>query len=300
MPAAGSSVQPCRRASSIACRRAPPPARRRPERSIAAWCARPMNSRYGRPIRRASATPCSRCRSASAKPPPQYLGDAEVDQRQRAQLLAQAQAAPRPGPRLGPQPLRLFGRRRKVAALPGEQQPDHAEQHVQLAAPAGRAPTPIPVPRAPGTAPLASSDPAASSSAAASAASSASAAGPRPGTRPAAHARSRPARPAAGRASGRRAGGRPAPSPAPPGHAGPPPPDTRARRTTGGHPVQRGNLARRGAAQLQLQQVGEQLVVAEPGPRRVQRRRRTRSPPPVPARSARRPRLRSAGRRARR
>ena len=39
----------------------------------------------------------------------------------------------------------------------------------------------------------------------------------------------------------------------------------------GGQLVQRGHLTRLGAAQLQLQQVGEQLVVAEPGPRRVQR-----------------------------
>ena len=39
----------------------------------------------------------------------------------------------------------------------------------------------------------------------------------------------------------------------------------------GGHLVQRGDLARVGAPQLPLQQVGEQLVVAEPGPGRVQR-----------------------------
>ena len=39
----------------------------------------------------------------------------------------------------------------------------------------------------------------------------------------------------------------------------------------GGGPVQRGHLVRRGAAQFQLQQVGEHLVVAEPGPARVHR-----------------------------
>ena len=39
----------------------------------------------------------------------------------------------------------------------------------------------------------------------------------------------------------------------------------------GGRLVQRGDLGRGGAPQPQLQQVGEQTVVAEPGPRRVQR-----------------------------
>ena len=39
----------------------------------------------------------------------------------------------------------------------------------------------------------------------------------------------------------------------------------------GGGPVQRRGLSRGGAAQLQLQQVGEQVVVAEPGPPCVQR-----------------------------
>ena len=39
----------------------------------------------------------------------------------------------------------------------------------------------------------------------------------------------------------------------------------------GGHPVQLADLIRRRAAQLQLQQAGEQPMVAEAGPRRVQR-----------------------------
>ena len=43
------------------------------------------------------------------------------------------------------------------------------------------------------------------------------------------------------------------------------------REPPGGRGVQRGQFGRRGAAQLQLQQVGEQLVVAEPGPPRIQR-----------------------------
>ena len=38
----------------------------------------------------------------------------------------------------------------------------------------------------------------------------------------------------------------------------------------GGDLVQRGNLIRRCAAQLEVQQLREQLVVAEPGPARVQ------------------------------
>ena len=43
-----------------------PPRGEGPVISIAARWARPLNSRNGRPIRRASATPCSRCRSASS------------------------------------------------------------------------------------------------------------------------------------------------------------------------------------------------------------------------------------------
>ena len=43
------------------------------------------------------------------------------------------------------------------------------------------------------------------------------------------------------------------------------------REPVSGHPVHRGDLNRRGAAQLQLQQPGEHLVVAEPGPRHIQR-----------------------------
>jgi hypothetical protein len=39
----------------------------------------------------------------------------------------------------------------------------------------------------------------------------------------------------------------------------------------GGRGVQRGQFGRRAAAQLQLQEVGEQLVIAEPGPPRIQR-----------------------------
>jgi hypothetical protein len=42
-------------------------------------------------------------------------------------------------------------------------------------------------------------------------------------------------------------------------------------KPAGGRPVQRGDLTRRGAPQLQLQQIREQMVVVEPGPSRVQR-----------------------------
>ena len=43
------------------------------------------------------------------------------------------------------------------------------------------------------------------------------------------------------------------------------------RKPLRGHPVQPGDLLRRGVPQLQLQQVGEQVVVTEPGTARVQR-----------------------------
>ena len=43
------------------------------------------------------------------------------------------------------------------------------------------------------------------------------------------------------------------------------------RKPLRGHPVQPGDLPRRGAPQLQLQQVGEQVMVTEPGTARVQR-----------------------------
>ena len=71
------------------------------------------------------------------------LGAAQADQRQRAQVRAQA------GPRRrrhvvlrrvrdlghGRQPLRLFGHAGRVPALDGQLQPDHSEQQPQLATP---------------------------------------------------------------------------------------------------------------------------------------------------------------------
>jgi hypothetical protein len=66
------------------------------------------------------------------------LGDAEVDQRQRAQVLAQAATRRAWGLGRGLQQLPLLGHRREVPALAGQQQPDHPEQHVHLAAPASR------------------------------------------------------------------------------------------------------------------------------------------------------------------
>ena len=69
----------------------------------------------------------------------------------------------------------------------------------------------------------------------------------------------------------RQAAGRPGPSPAPPGRGGPPPPGSRGRRTTRRRRRAGRAVRRRGAPQLQLQQVSEQPVVAEPGPPRIQR-----------------------------
>ena len=149
--------------------------RRRPEISIAAWCARPVNSRYGRPIRRASTTPCVQVPLRLLEPGRPELGDAEADQRQRAQLLAQAGLRRVRSLGHGPQPPRLLRHRRDVAALPGQQQPDHPQQHLQLPAPqAGTDADPRSA--SPRYRSAASSDPCASSSAATSAASSASAA----------------------------------------------------------------------------------------------------------------------------
>jgi len=56
------------------------------------------------------------------------LGNAEADQRQRAQLLAEAGLRRLRRLREGPQPLRLLSRRLGVAALAGQQQPDDPGQ----------------------------------------------------------------------------------------------------------------------------------------------------------------------------
>ena len=110
---------------------------------MVAWYARPLNSRNGRLIRRASATPCSRCGSASASRGGPDLGGAEAHQRQRAQVLAQARPRRRRqvilrrvrGLGRGPQPPRLLSHRPQVPPLPGQRQPDHPEQHPHLPAP---------------------------------------------------------------------------------------------------------------------------------------------------------------------
>jgi hypothetical protein len=65
------------------------------------------------------------------------LGDAEADKCQRAQFLAQAGLRRVLGLGQGLQPLRLFGHRRQVPALPGQQQSDDPEQHLELSAPPG-------------------------------------------------------------------------------------------------------------------------------------------------------------------
>jgi hypothetical protein len=64
------------------------------------------------------------------------LGAAEIDQRQAAQLLAQAGLRRLRGPGHGLQLLRQLGHPRQVAASAGRQQLDHPEQHPQTATPA--------------------------------------------------------------------------------------------------------------------------------------------------------------------
>ena len=66
------------------------------------------------------------------------LGTAQVDQRQRAQLLTQAGLCRLGGLSQRLQPLCLLGDSRQVPALPGVQQPDHAEQNLKLPLPASR------------------------------------------------------------------------------------------------------------------------------------------------------------------
>ena len=66
------------------------------------------------------------------------LGAAEADQRQRAQLLAQAGLRRLRRLRQGLQPLRLLGHRLRVPALPGVQQPYDAKQNPELPVPAVR------------------------------------------------------------------------------------------------------------------------------------------------------------------
>ncbi len=61
-----SSLQPCRRASSIACRLRSIATANDRSLVISAQCPRALISRNGRLIWRASAAPCSRCRSASS------------------------------------------------------------------------------------------------------------------------------------------------------------------------------------------------------------------------------------------
>ncbi len=199
------------------------------------------------------------------------LGDAQVDQRQRAQVLAQAGPRRVRGLGCGLQAPRLLDHRREVAALAGQQQPDHPEQQLHPPAPARRhrrrpqfRERQVPLRllqrslgqlvgrcqrrelgirrrgfgREPGQQLVYGGGLPAQVKA-----------GPVVGEQPAAQVPVPGGLSVADRLHRESVPGKP----------------------PGGHLVQRGDLARVGAPQLPLQQVGEQVVVAEPGPGRVQR-----------------------------
>ena len=159
------------------------------------------------------------------------LGDAQADQRQRAQLLAQARLRRRPGPRPGPAaaaPPRPPPAGCRAAGPTAAGPPRAAPAPARAGLPA---PTPTRARPAPGTAPPPPATPAPAHRPRPPPPARHPPHWPRRGTRPAAHGWWRPAHPGAGPASGRPAAGRPAPSPAPPGRDGPPPPGTRAPQT---------------------------------------------------------------------
>jgi hypothetical protein len=64
------------------------------------------------------------------------LGDAEVDQRERAEILAKSKLGGVRGLRRGEQSLGFIDDGREVAALTGDRQPQNREQHLQAFAPA--------------------------------------------------------------------------------------------------------------------------------------------------------------------
>ena len=231
MPAVGSSVQPCRSGQLDRLHAALRRLRKRPVELVAAWYARPVNSRYGRPIRRASATPCSRCRCPSNRV-------AQTSVMPRLTSASARSSSPRPGCAASGASAAACSRcacsatAGRFAALPGQQQPDHPEQHLRLPAPAGRHRRRSRAPPAPGTVPPPPATPGPAHRPRPAPPARHPPRGPRRGTRPAAHAWWRPAHPDTGPASGRPAAGRPAPSPAPPGRAGSPPPGTRAPQTS--------------------------------------------------------------------
>ncbi len=66
------------------------------------------------------------------------LGDAEADQRQRAQVLAQERLRRVRGPGQGLQTPDLLGHRGQIAALAYYQQPDDAKQQLRQVAPGVR------------------------------------------------------------------------------------------------------------------------------------------------------------------
>ena len=206
------------------------------------------------------------------------LGDAEADQRQRPQVLTQAGLRRLRRLGQGLQPPRLLGHRRQVSALAGQQQPDDPEQHVQLHAPAGRHRRRPPLRQA--QIPL------------------------RRLQRPPGQLIRRGQRRQLGiRCAGlggepgeqlMRGGGLPVQVQAgpvvgeQPGGQGPVPrrlgvpdrlhPEPVPGKPAGGRPVQPGDLTRGGAPQLELQQAGEQPVIAEPRPLPRPAPPRTRSP----------------------
>ena len=232
MPAAGSSVQPCRRASSIVCLARSSAARERPLVFDRRLVGQAGELQIGPTDLRASTMPWSRCGAASANRAAQYSALPRL-------ISASARSSsPRPARRLrglgrGLQPPRLLRHHRQIPAL-ARQPAAGSPRAAACACPrrGGAGPTPprraansrkrsaspaIPAPaHRPQPPPPAQHPP------------------PRPEREPGqdrVHRRGLPAQMQAGPVAGL-AGGRPAPSPAPPARAGSPPLGTRAPRTT--------------------------------------------------------------------
>ncbi|MEU4520350.1 hypothetical protein AB0F52_16835 [Amycolatopsis sp. NPDC024027] len=100
------------------------------EGSIAAWWARPVNSRYGRPIRHDPLRQALRLVAGPA------LGTAEADRRRRTRVLPQVRL--RRPQCLGRGPQRCLGLSRRVPAPADGQQPDGPGEELQPAAPGVR------------------------------------------------------------------------------------------------------------------------------------------------------------------
>ena len=131
----GSSAQPCRSASSIACRLRCAPSGKDRQLSSCAQCDEAGDLQVGPADLAGQGDAVLQVPVGLVEVRCPYLGDAEVDQRQRPQFLAKPWLRQVRRHRRGKQPPRLLGHGREVAALAVQAHADNAEHHLRAPAP---------------------------------------------------------------------------------------------------------------------------------------------------------------------